>query len=173
MFQPLALAHHSLHLLKLVCVTPPPHKRNCFIIHCLLATRIRLMMGTKILCISNHSVFSIEFIEVTLVHKTVEVSSVQLKKYHLHTASCAIAPNKVFSSFLFPPLLPTSIYLPPTPLSLHLSPHCCLCVCVTYIVCIYSVQKVSSHVIWKIETVIEEYTRSIVHRTMTPQSPSK
>ena len=36
-----------------------------------------------------------------------------------------------------------------------------------------SVQKVSIHVLWKIETVIEEDTRNIVLRTMTPQSPSK
>ena len=36
-----------------------------------------------------------------------------------------------------------------------------------------SVQKVSIHVLWKIETFIEEDTRNIVLRTMTPQSPSK
>ena len=30
----------------------------------------------------------------------------------------------------------------------------------------------SSHVIWEIETFIED-TRNTVHRTMTPQSPSK
>ena len=36
-----------------------------------------------------------------------------------------------------------------------------------------SVQKVSSHVIWKMETFIEENTRHIVHRKMKPQSPSK
>ena len=35
-----------------------------------------------------------------------------------------------------------------------------------------SVQKVSRHKIWKIETFIEENTRNVVHRTMTPQSPS-
>ena len=33
-----------------------------------------------------------------------------------------------------------------------------------------SVQKVSSHVLWQIETFIEEDIRNIVHRTMTPQS---
>ena len=31
-----------------------------------------------------------------------------------------------------------------------------------------SVQKVSSHVLWKIETFMEEDTRNIVYRTMTP-----
>ena len=36
-----------------------------------------------------------------------------------------------------------------------------------------SVQKVSSHILWKIETFIEEGIRNIVHNTMTPQSPSK
>ena len=36
-----------------------------------------------------------------------------------------------------------------------------------------SVQKVSTYVIWKIETFTEEDTRNIVHRTMAPQSPSK
>ena len=36
-----------------------------------------------------------------------------------------------------------------------------------------SVQKVSSHVIWKIETFIKEDMRNIVHRTMMPQSPTK
>ena len=36
-----------------------------------------------------------------------------------------------------------------------------------------SVQKVYSHVLWKIESFIEEDTRNIVHRKMTPQSPSK
>ena len=36
-----------------------------------------------------------------------------------------------------------------------------------------SVQKVSSHILWKIETFIEKDKRNIVHRTMTPQSPSK
>ena len=35
-----------------------------------------------------------------------------------------------------------------------------------------SVQKGSSHVLWKMETFIEEDTRNIVHRTMTPQFPS-
>ena len=35
-----------------------------------------------------------------------------------------------------------------------------------------SVQKVSSHMLWK-ETITEEDTRNIVHRTMTPQSPSE
>ena len=35
------------------------------------------------------------------------------------------------------------------------------------------VQKVSSHVIQKIETFTEEDTRNIVHRTMMPQFPSK
>ena len=35
------------------------------------------------------------------------------------------------------------------------------------------VQKVSSHVLWEIETFIEEDTRNTVHRTMMPQSPSK
>ena len=38
---------------------------------------------------------------------------------------------------------------------------------------IRSVQKVSSHVIWKIEIFIDGDTRNIVHRTMMPQSPSK
>ena len=33
-----------------------------------------------------------------------------------------------------------------------------------------SIQKLSNHVIWKIETFIEEDARHIVHRTMTPQS---
>ena len=36
-----------------------------------------------------------------------------------------------------------------------------------------SVLKISSHVIWKVETFIEEDTRNLVHRTMTAQSPSK
>ena len=36
-----------------------------------------------------------------------------------------------------------------------------------------SVQRVSSHVIWKIETFVEENIRNIVHRTMMPQSRSK
>ena len=36
-----------------------------------------------------------------------------------------------------------------------------------------SIQKVSSHVIWKIDTFIEEDTRNTVHRTMMPQSSSK
>ena len=36
-----------------------------------------------------------------------------------------------------------------------------------------SVQRVPSHVIWKIETFIEEDTRHIALRTVTPQSPSK
>ena len=38
-----------------------------------------------------------------------------------------------------------------------------------------SVLKVSSHIIWKIETFIEEDTRykKHAHRTMTPQSPSQ
>ena len=35
-----------------------------------------------------------------------------------------------------------------------------------------SVQKASSHVLWKIEIFIGEDTRSTVHRTMTPQAPS-
>ena len=35
-----------------------------------------------------------------------------------------------------------------------------------------SVQKVSSHILWQIETFLEEDTRNIVRRTMT-QSPSK
>ena len=42
-------------------------------------------------------------------------------------------------------------------------------VCIQYM---RSVQKVSSHVIWKRETLIEEDTRNIVHRTGTPQCPS-
>ena len=36
-----------------------------------------------------------------------------------------------------------------------------------------SVQKASSHVIWTIEIFTEEDTRNTVHRTMSPQSPSK
>ena len=45
---------------------------------------------------------------------------------------------------------------------------------VLYYLHIYEVfQKVSIHVIWKIETFIEEDTRNIVHKTVTPQSPSK
>ena len=36
-----------------------------------------------------------------------------------------------------------------------------------------SVQKVSSHVTWNMETFTEEGTRNIAHRTMTPQPPSK
>ena len=38
-----------------------------------------------------------------------------------------------------------------------------------------SIQKVPSHVLWKIEIFIEEDTRNIVHRTMIPssKSPSK
>ena len=36
-----------------------------------------------------------------------------------------------------------------------------------------SVQKVSSHVVWKIETFIEENTRNIAHRTVTPQPLSQ
>ena len=36
-----------------------------------------------------------------------------------------------------------------------------------------SVQKASSHVIGNVETFIEEDTRNIVHKTVTPQSPSK
>ena len=38
--------------------------------------------------------------------------------------------------------------------------------------CIKSVQKVSSHIIGKMETFIED-ARNIVHRTMMPSSPSK
>ena len=38
---------------------------------------------------------------------------------------------------------------------------------------IWGLRKVSSHILWKIETFIEEDTRNIVHRTMTPQSPSR
>ena len=44
------------------------------------------------------------------------------------------------------------------------SPYCFLYV--------RSVQKVSSHVIRKMEAFIEEATRNIVHVTVTPQSPS-
>ena len=36
-----------------------------------------------------------------------------------------------------------------------------------------AVQKVSSHVLWKIDTIVEEDTRNIVHRTTMPQPPSK
>ena len=36
-----------------------------------------------------------------------------------------------------------------------------------------SVQKISSHAVWKIETFSEENTRNIVQRTMKPQSPSE
>ena len=36
-----------------------------------------------------------------------------------------------------------------------------------------SAQKVSSHLIRKIVAFMEEDSRNIVHRTMTPQSPSK
>ena len=39
--------------------------------------------------------------------------------------------------------------------------------------CVCSVQKVSSHVIWKIDTFFEEDTRNIIPRTVTLQSPSK
>ena len=31
----------------------------------------------------------------------------------------------------------------------------------------------ASHILWKVETVIEEDIKNIVHKTMTPQSPSK
>ena len=47
--------------------------------------------------------------------------------------------------------------------------HIGVCVCL----CVWSVQKVSCYVIWKLETFIEEDTRNIVHRTRMPQSPSK
>ena len=40
-------------------------------------------------------------------------------------------------------------------------------------VCVWSVQNVSSHVIQKIETFIEEDIRNIVHRTVIPQPPLK
>ena len=36
-----------------------------------------------------------------------------------------------------------------------------------------SVQKVSIHIIWKIETFIKEDTRNIVHKTVMPQAPFK
>ena len=36
-----------------------------------------------------------------------------------------------------------------------------------------SVQKISRHVMWKIETFIEEDTRNIIHRKMTPQYTPK
>ena len=39
--------------------------------------------------------------------------------------------------------------------------------------CTRSVQEVSSHVLWKTETFIEEDTRNTVRRTMMPQSPAK
>ena len=39
--------------------------------------------------------------------------------------------------------------------------------------CTRPVPKVPSHIKWKREAFIEEDTRNIVHRTMTPQSPSK
>ena len=69
-------------------------------------------------------VYLIELIRVTLVHKAVQVSIVQLNC----TLHCAPnAQTKVsFQPHLFP-LCPT----PPTPIpvSLWLSPHCCLCLC--------------------------------------------
>ena len=40
-------------------------------------------------------------------------------------------------------------------------------------ICVRSVQKVSSQVIQKIETFIEEGTRNAVHKTMMPHSLSK
>ena len=45
--------------------------------------------------------------------------------------------------------------------------------CLSWGVGVWSVQKVPSCVMLKIETFIEEVTRNIVHRTMTSQSPSK
>ena len=46
----------------------------------------------------------------------------------------------------------------------------CVCVYIHRHIYVWSVQKVSSHVIWEIETFIEEDTRNIVQRTMMPQS---
>ena len=45
-------------------------------------------------------------------------------------------------------------------------------VCIHTHICMRSIHKVSSHVVWKIEPFIEEDTRNTVHRTMTAQSPS-
>ena len=111
--------------------------------------------------------FFIGFLGVILVYNTIQVSVVQLNK--TSSAHCIMYPWPKAESFclhlssLCPP--------PPTPIHFPSGYHSTLvCVCVSYA---KAVQRVSSHVIWKIETFIEEDTRNIVHRTRIPQSPSK
>ena len=70
------------------------------------------------------SSFLIGFIGVTLVHKTGFKCTTQRNICTLHHAS--IAQSSPFPTPLSP-TLPTSIYPPPRPLSLQLSPHCHLC----------------------------------------------
>ena len=79
--------------------------------------------------ISFSILFLIEFIGVTLVCKTIQVSSVQLNK--TLSTHCIVHPSpspKVQSLSIPTPALPTSTC--PTPLSLWPLPHCFLCLCI-------------------------------------------
>ena len=73
--------------------------------------------------------FLIEFIGVTLVHKTIQVSSVQLNKAKSsHGILCPSPQAKSLSIHIFS--LFALLHLLPPPSGCHHSPHCCLCVCI-------------------------------------------
>lgn len=70
-----------------------------------------------------------------LVHKTIKVWSVQLNK--TSSPYCILRPSsqaKSLSVCILHPHLPL-LHLLPRPLSLWLSPPCCLCLCVIYNMC--------------------------------------
>ena len=75
-----------------------------------------------------------ELIGVTLVHKTIQVSSERLDK--TSWAHCIVSPLTKPES-LSVPTYPASAHPPSTPFSLWLSPHCCLCLCyISLFVCL-------------------------------------
>ena len=63
---------------------------------------------------------------MTLIHKTIRFQ-VHNSAKPLHTAWCTHHPKQNLSFHLYPPFCPPPAT--PTPLSLCLSPHCCLCLC--------------------------------------------
>ena len=71
--------------------------------------------------------FIIEFIGVTLVHRTIQVSCIQLNKTSSVHCIVHIEPQVKSLSGPIPPFCPHPST--PTSLSFWLSPHCCLCLC--------------------------------------------